>query len=179
MPDGSGSFVIYSNASKKGLGCILMQQGKVVAYVSHQLKSREQNYPTYDLELAVVVFALKIWRHYLYGNVNVVADALSRKVLHSATFITKQAHLLRDFERAEIAISIGEVTSQLAQLSKCRLAEAGQAEEFSISSDGGLVYERRLCIPTDSSVKTELLTEAHSSPFSMHPGSTKMYQDLK
>ncbi|KAA0056189.1 ty3-gypsy retrotransposon protein [Cucumis melo var. makuwa] len=68
VPDGSGSFVIYSDASKKGLGCVLMQQGKVVAYASRQLKSHEQNYPTHDLELAVVVFALKIWRHYLYGE---------------------------------------------------------------------------------------------------------------
>ncbi|KAL0544265.1 hypothetical protein IC582_019378 [Cucumis melo] len=58
--DGSGNFVIYSDASKKGLGCVLMQQGRVVAYASRQLKSHEQNYPTHDLELAVVVFALKI-----------------------------------------------------------------------------------------------------------------------
>ncbi|KAL0551608.1 hypothetical protein IC582_010697 [Cucumis melo] len=63
VPDGSGSFVIYSDASKKGLGCVLMQQGKVVAYASRQLKSHEQNYPTHDLELATMVFALKIWRH--------------------------------------------------------------------------------------------------------------------
>ncbi|KAL4013340.1 hypothetical protein IC575_025506 [Cucumis melo] len=68
VPDGSRSFVIYSDASKKGLGCVLMQQGKVVAYASRQLKSHEQNYPTHDLELAAVVFALKIWRHYLYGE---------------------------------------------------------------------------------------------------------------
>ncbi|KAL0540247.1 hypothetical protein IC582_024480 [Cucumis melo] len=68
VPDGSGSFVIYSDASKKGLGCVLMQQGKVVAYAFRQLKSHEQNYPTHDLELAAVVFALKIWRHYLYGE---------------------------------------------------------------------------------------------------------------
>ena len=61
VPDGSGSFVIYSDASKKGLGCLLMQQGRVVAYASRQLKSHEQNYPTYDLELAAVIFALKIW----------------------------------------------------------------------------------------------------------------------
>ncbi|KAL4016723.1 hypothetical protein IC575_024380 [Cucumis melo] len=67
VPDGSGSFVIYSDASKKGLGCVLMQQGKVVAYASRQLKSHEQNYPTHDLELADG-FALKIWRHYLYGE---------------------------------------------------------------------------------------------------------------
>ncbi|XP_050945120.1 uncharacterized protein LOC127150662 [Cucumis melo] len=59
------------------------------------------------------------------------------------------------------------------------LAEVGQDEEFSISSDGGLMFERRLCVPADSAVKIEFLTEAHNSPFSMHPGSTKMYQDLK
>ncbi|KAA0060382.1 ty3-gypsy retrotransposon protein [Cucumis melo var. makuwa] len=135
--------------------------GRVVAYASRQLKSHEQNYPTDDLELAAVVFALKIWRHYLYGEkihiftdhkslkyfftqkelntrqrrwlelvkdydceilnhpgkANVVDDALSRKVVHSAALITKQAPLHKDFERAEITVSVGEVTSQLAQLS--------------------------------------------------------------
>ncbi|KAA0049950.1 ty3-gypsy retrotransposon protein [Cucumis melo var. makuwa] len=160
VPDGSGSLVIYSDASKKGLGCVLMQQGKA----------------------------------------NVVVDALSRKVTHSAALITKQAPLLRDFERAEIAVSVEEVTSQLAQLSvqptlrqriivaklnnrylveKRRLVEIGQGENFSISSDDGLTFEGRLCVPEDSAVKTELLIEAYSSPFTMHPGSTKMYQDLR
>ncbi|KAL0533825.1 hypothetical protein IC582_028096 [Cucumis melo] len=244
VPDGSGSFVIYSDASKKGLGYVLMQQSKVVASASRQLKSHEHNYPTHDLELAAVVFTLKIWRHYLYGEkiqiftdhkslkyfftqnelnmrkrrwlelvkdydceilyhpgkANVVVDALSRKVAHPAALITKQAPLLRDFERAENAVSVGEVTSQLAQLSvqptlrqriivaqlndpylveKRRLVETGQGEDFSISSDDGLTFEGRLCVPEDSVVKTELLTEAHSSPFTMHPGSTKMYQDLR
>ncbi|KAA0052195.1 pol protein [Cucumis melo var. makuwa] len=164
VPDDSGSFVIYSDASKKALGCVLMQQGKVVAYASRQLKNHEQNYLTHDLELAAVVFALKIWRHYLYGKANVVVDALSRKVSHSAALITRQASLHQDFERAEIAINDPYLVE------KRWLAKAGQAVEFSISSDGGFLFERRLCVPTDSAVKTELLIEAHNSPFSMHPG---------
>ncbi|KAL0537646.1 hypothetical protein IC582_026629 [Cucumis melo] len=225
VPDGSGSFVIYSDASKKGLGCVLMQQGKVVAYASRQLKSHEQNYPTHDLELAAVVFALKIWRHYLYGEkIQIFTDPKSLKYFFTQKELNMRPRrwlelvkdydceilyhpgkanvdpLHRDLERAEIAVSVGAVTMQLAQLTvqptlrqriigaqsndpylveKRGLAEAGQAEGFSISSDGGLVFERRLCVPSDSAVKTELLSEAHRSPFSMHSGSTKMYQDLK
>ena len=57
-----------SDASRIGLGCVLMQDGKVVAYASTQLKPHEQNYPTHNLELAAVVFPLKIWLHYLYGE---------------------------------------------------------------------------------------------------------------
>jgi hypothetical protein len=68
LPSGSDGFVIYSDASRKGLGCVLMQNGKVIAYASRQLKNHELNYPTHDLELAAIVFALKIWRHYLYGE---------------------------------------------------------------------------------------------------------------
>ncbi|BBG95481.1 cold shock domain protein 1 [Prunus dulcis] len=62
------NFVIYSDASLQGLGCVLMQHDRVIAYASRQLKKHEQNYPVHDLELAAVVFALKIWRHYLYGE---------------------------------------------------------------------------------------------------------------
>ena len=66
IPNGQSKFTIFSDASGSGIGCILMQEGKVVAYASRQLKPYERNYPTHDLELAAVVFPLKIWRHYLY-----------------------------------------------------------------------------------------------------------------
>ena len=59
---------MYCDASRAGLGCVMMQSGRVVAYGSRQLKNHEQNYPTHDMELAAVVFALKIWCHYLYGE---------------------------------------------------------------------------------------------------------------
>ncbi|GKB16179.1 reverse transcriptase [Tanacetum coccineum] len=123
MRKGSGGFQIYSDASKKGLGCVLMQHGKVIAYASRQLKPYEVNYPTHDLELAAVVFALKIWRHYLYelnmrqrrwlellkdydtniqyhpGKANVVADALSRKSRMIACF---DSIILHDLERLDV-----------------------------------------------------------------------------
>ncbi|WMV48389.1 hypothetical protein MTR67_041774 [Solanum verrucosum] len=67
--------MVYCDASRVGLGCVLMQNGKVIAYASRQLKVHEKNYPTHDLELAAVVFALKLWRHYLYGvHVDIFTD---------------------------------------------------------------------------------------------------------
>ena len=68
LPKDNGKFVVYCDASKMGLGCVLMQEGRVIAYASRQLKEYEQRYPTHDLELAAVVFSLKIWRNYLYGE---------------------------------------------------------------------------------------------------------------
>ncbi|GJT41387.1 putative nucleotidyltransferase, ribonuclease H [Tanacetum coccineum] len=68
LPEGNDDFVIYCDASYQGLGAVLMQTEKVIAYASRQLKPNEENYTTHDLELGVVVFALKIWRHYLYGT---------------------------------------------------------------------------------------------------------------
>ncbi|TYK14639.1 ty3-gypsy retrotransposon protein [Cucumis melo var. makuwa] len=183
VPDGSGSFVIYSDASKKGLGCVLMQQ----------------------------VFALKIWRHYLYGEkIQIFTDHKSLKYFFTQKELNMRQRrwleLVKDYD-CEILYHPGKanmvahaLSRKLAQLTvqptlrqkiivaqsndpylveKRCLAEAGQAVEFSISSDGGLLFERRLSVPADSVVKTELLTEAHISHFFMHPGSTKMYQDLK
>ena len=66
-PSGPDDFAVYCDASKNGLGCVLTQKERVIAYASRQLRPYEKNYPTYDLELAAVVFALKTWRHYLYG----------------------------------------------------------------------------------------------------------------
>ncbi|KAI3821419.1 hypothetical protein L1987_08987 [Smallanthus sonchifolius] len=72
LPDRNDDLVVYCDASNQGLGCVLMQRGKVIAYASRQLKIHEKNYTTHDLELGAVVFALQIWRHYLYGTKCVV-----------------------------------------------------------------------------------------------------------
>nr|KYP32462.1 Retrovirus-related Pol polyprotein from transposon 17.6 [Cajanus cajan] len=82
LPDSGEPFDVYCDASHQGLGCVLMQNRRVVAYASRQLKDHERNYPTHDLELATVVFALKIWRHYLYGaRFSVFSDHKSLKYL--------------------------------------------------------------------------------------------------
>ena len=82
IPDVGKPFEVYCDGSHHGLGCVLMQEKKVVAYASRQLKVHERNCPTYDLELAAIVFALKIWRHYLHGaQFRVFSDHKSLKYL--------------------------------------------------------------------------------------------------
>jgi hypothetical protein len=82
QPDIEKSFDVFCDASKTGLGCVLMQEGRVIAYASRQLRKHEINYPTHDLELAAVVYALKIWRHYLLGNLcNIFTDHKSLKYI--------------------------------------------------------------------------------------------------
>ncbi|GJZ13878.1 putative reverse transcriptase domain-containing protein [Tanacetum coccineum] len=68
IEEGNDDFVVYCDASHQGLGAVLMQREKVIAYASRQLKPNEENYTTHDLELGAVVFTLKIWIHYLYGT---------------------------------------------------------------------------------------------------------------
>jgi hypothetical protein len=82
QPDINKPFDVYCDASGSGLGCVLMQEGRVIAYASRQLRWHEEHYPTHDLELAEVVHALKIWRHYLLGNVcHIYTDHKSLKYI--------------------------------------------------------------------------------------------------
>ena len=75
LSEGSDGYMIYSAISRVGLRCVLIQRGNVISYASRKHKVHEKNYSTHDLELAAVVFALKIWRHYLYGvHVDVFTD---------------------------------------------------------------------------------------------------------
>ncbi|GJU37271.1 putative reverse transcriptase domain-containing protein [Tanacetum coccineum] len=169
FPDGSEDFVVYCDASGLGLGCVLIQRDKVIAYASRQLKIHEMN-TTYDLELGAVVFALKIWRHYLYGiksrhwielfsdydceiryhpgKANVLADALSRK-------------------------EIKEVVDEFAGLQK------GLDEMIKQISDGTLYYLVQIWVPLKGDVRALIMDEAHNSKYFVHPGADKMYYDLR
>jgi hypothetical protein len=82
QPDIEKPFDVYCDASGSGLGCVLMQEGRVIAYASRQLHRHEEHYPTHELELAAVVHALKIWRHYLLGNIcHIYTDHKSLKYI--------------------------------------------------------------------------------------------------
>jgi ribonuclease HI len=103
LPDVHKPFSVYCDASYTGLGCVLMQQGRVVAYSSRQLKIHERNYPTHDLELAAVVHALKTWRHYLYGQkCDIYTDHKSLKYIFTQSELNMRQRrwleLIKDYE---------------------------------------------------------------------------------
>ena len=91
-------YIVYCDALKAGLGCVLMKSGRVVAYGSHQLKNHEQNYPTHDMELAAIVFALKIWLHYLYGEqFEMYSDHKSLKYIFKQRDLNMRQRLWMEF----------------------------------------------------------------------------------
>ncbi|GJW21861.1 putative reverse transcriptase domain-containing protein [Tanacetum coccineum] len=102
LPEGSEDFIVYCDASIKGLGAVLMQREKVIAYASRQLKIHEKNYTTHDLELGAVVFSLKLWRHYLYGTkCTVFTDHKSQHILNQKELNMRQRRwleLLSDYD---------------------------------------------------------------------------------
>jgi hypothetical protein len=103
QPDIERSFDVYCDASSIGLGCVLMQEGKVIAYASRQLKCHEEHYPTHDLELAAMVHALKIWRHYLLGNIcHIYTDHKSLKYIFTQSKLNMRQRrwleLIKDYD---------------------------------------------------------------------------------
>ncbi|XP_070011776.1 uncharacterized protein [Nicotiana sylvestris] len=103
LPEGSEGYVVYYDASRVGLGCVLMQHGKVIAYASRQLRKHEYNYPTHDIELAAVIFSLKIWRHYLYGvHVDLYTDHKSLQYIFKQKDLNlrqrRWLELLKDYD---------------------------------------------------------------------------------
>ncbi|GJS45875.1 putative reverse transcriptase domain-containing protein [Tanacetum coccineum] len=226
LPEGSEDFVVYCDASHKGLGAVLMQREKVIAYASRQLKIHEKNYTTHDLELGSVVFALKIWRHYLYGTkctvftdhkslqhildqkelnmrqrrwlellsdydcdiryhpgkANVVADALSRKeriepLRVRALVMTIGLDLPKQILEAQIEALKPENLEKEDVGGMIR--NDIPKEKLEPRADGVLCLNGRSWLPCYGDLRSVIMHESHKSKYYIHPGSDKMYQDMK
>ncbi|GJS76306.1 putative reverse transcriptase domain-containing protein [Tanacetum coccineum] len=199
LPEGSEDFIAYCDASKKGLGAVLMQREKVISYASRQLKIHEKNYTTHDLELGAVVFALKIWRHYLYGTkCTVFTDHKSlQHILDQKELNMRQRRwleLLSDYDcdalsrkerdqplrteaRKPENIKNEDVGGMLVENAK--YPEAIRTEKLEPRTDGTLCLNGRSWLPCYGDLRTVIMHESHKSKYSIHPGSDKMYQDMK
>ncbi|GJR51356.1 putative reverse transcriptase domain-containing protein [Tanacetum coccineum] len=142
LPDGPDDFVVYCDASKQGFGCVLMQRGKVIAYASRQLKKHEKNYTTHDLELGAVVFALKIWRHYLYGTKSIIyTDHQSLQYIFDQKDLNMRQRrwieLLSDYE-CEIKYHPGKANVVADALSRKERLKPRRVRAMSITIHSGL-----------------------------------------
>ncbi|GKB16961.1 putative reverse transcriptase domain-containing protein [Tanacetum coccineum] len=195
LPEGSENFVVYCDASHKGLCAILMQKEKVIAYASRQLKVHEKNYTTHDLELGAVVFALNMWRHYMYGMKCVVfTDHKSlQHILDQKELNMRQRRwleLLSDYDY-KIRYQVMTIGLNLPKQILSAQSEARKEENFITEDLHGMINkleprtEGTLClnnqswIPCYGDLRALIMHESHKSKYSIHPGSNKMYQDLK
>ncbi|GJS89451.1 putative reverse transcriptase domain-containing protein [Tanacetum coccineum] len=185
LPQRAENFIIYCDASHKGLGAVLMQSEKVIAYASRQLKIHEKNYTLHDLELNAVVFALKIWRHYLYGTkwkANVVADALSHKEQNKPLWVRALVITIG----LDLPKQILEAQSELQKPENFKNEDVGgmikkdiPKEKLEPHTDGTLCLNGRSWLPCYGDLRTLIMHESHKLKYSIHPGSDKMYQDIK
>ncbi|KAG8503343.1 hypothetical protein CXB51_001305 [Gossypium anomalum] len=198
LAESGEEFTVFSDASHVGLGCVLMQEGK--------FKTHEANYSTHDLELAMVVFALMIWTHDLYGEKCIIyTDHKSLKYLLTQKVLNLKQHrwmeLLNDYDcsieyhprKANVvadALSHRAVTGLKAMFARISLfddgsllaelqIENGETSDFGLNSEGVLCFRGRVYVPKDTDLRQSILQETHSSPYAMHPTGNKMYQDLR
>ncbi|GJS12309.1 putative reverse transcriptase domain-containing protein [Tanacetum coccineum] len=171
---------------KIGLGCVLIERGKVIAYASRQLKIHEKNYTTHDLELGAVVFALKIWRHYLYGIKSVIymnhkslQHIFSKKELNMRQ--RRWIELFSDYD-CEIRYhprKANVVVDALSRKERVKPKRKGLDKMIEQRSDGILYYLDRIWVPLKGEVRTMIMNEAHKLKYFVHPGDNKMYYNLR
>ncbi|GJY46879.1 putative reverse transcriptase domain-containing protein, partial [Tanacetum coccineum] len=183
LPDGPDDFVVYCDASKQGFGCVLMQRGKVIAYASRQLKKHEKNYTTHDLGVGAVVFALKIWRHYIYGTKSVIyTDHQSLQYIFDQKDLNMRQRrwieLLSDYE-CEIKYHPGKANVVADALSRKERLKPRRIGHFEQRDNGEIYFFDRIWIPSVGGVRKLIMDEAHTSRYSVHPGADKMYYDLR
>ncbi|GJV39160.1 putative reverse transcriptase domain-containing protein [Tanacetum coccineum] len=187
LPQGDENFIVYCDLSHKGLGAVLMQNKKVIAYASRQLKIHEKNYTTHDLELGEVVFALKIWRHYLYRTkCTVFTDHKSLQyILDQKELNMRQRRwleLLRDYD-CEIRYHPGKANVKPENLKNKdvggMIRKDIPKEKLEPRVDGTLCLNDRSWLPCYGDLRTVIMHESHKSKYSIYPGSDKMYQNMK
>nr|GFA78252.1 putative reverse transcriptase domain-containing protein [Tanacetum cinerariifolium] len=194
LPEGSEDFVVYCDASLRGFRAVLMQREKVIAYASKQLRKNEENYTTRDLELGAVVFALRLLRHYLYGTkwvellsdydceiryhpgkANVVVDVLSRKdkepIRVRALVVTVHNNLPEQIRNAQAKACEKENIGAKGFV--------GEGEPFEVRADRTKYLRGRVWLPLFGGLRDLIMLESYKSKYSIHPGSDKMYHDLK
>nr|GEW02000.1 reverse transcriptase domain-containing protein [Tanacetum cinerariifolium] len=185
LPKGSEDFVVYCNASHKGLGVVLMQREKVIAYASRQLNVHEQNYTTRSkTRIGSVrsedIEALPVWNQ-MHGA-NVVADALSRKeriepLRVRALVMTIGLDLSKQILEAQIEALKPE---NLEKEDVCGMIRKDiPKEKLEPRADGTLCLNGRSWLPCYGDLRSVIMHESHKSKYSIHPGSDKMYQDMK
>nr|GEY25464.1 hypothetical protein [Tanacetum cinerariifolium] len=175
-----------------GLGYVLMQRGKVIAYASRQLKIHENNYMTHDLELGAIMFALKIWRHYLYGIKSVIyTNHKSLQCIFSQKDLNmRQRHWIELYSDYYCEIRYHPGKANWSNKDRILAAQKEAVDEFvglqrgldemiKQRSDGTVYYLDQIWVPLKGEVRPLIIDEAHKSKYSVHPGAGKMYYDLR
>eukprot|EP00253_Pinus_taeda_P020615 PITA_20615 len=185
VPDMEQEFLVCTDASKEGLGCVLMQEGRVIAYASRKLRTHEENYATHDLEMAAIVYALKIWRHYLLGR------KFDLRTDHCGLqHIFTQDHLNARQRRWSELISEYDFDITYIKGTVNRVADAlsRRPQIFSVIPLKTNLREKLLelqfkdtwiYVPPNEEIRQLILNEAHRAVYMAHPGVKKMSVDLK
>ncbi|GKB90339.1 putative reverse transcriptase domain-containing protein [Tanacetum coccineum] len=175
LADEVKDFIVYCDASNQGLGCVLMQRGKVIAYASRQLKIHEKNYTSHDLELGAVVFALKTWRHFLYGTKSVIyTDHKSfQHIFDQKELNMRQRRWIELFNvyECEIRYHPGKANVVADALSRKERVKPRRVRAMAMNIQPG--------VSLVGGVRTIIMDEAHKTKYSVHPRADKMYHDLR